>query len=49
MRSVNIDIPVAIAHNHSKLEMCIHEVRLEGMVSQNVDIPPSLYIKKYTN
>ena len=41
-----MDISAAIAFRSSKFEMCIHEIRLEGSVSQNFEIGPSFYLRK---
>ena len=35
---LNMDISAAVALSCSKFEMCIHEIHMEGSVSQNFDI-----------
>ena len=46
---LNMDISAAIALSCSKFEMCIHEIYMEGSVSQNFDIGPSFYLRKCRN
>ena len=46
---LNMDISAAIALSCSKFEMCIHEIDVEGSVSQNFDIGPSFYLRKCRN
>ena len=46
---LNMDISVAIAFSSSKFEMCIHEIHMEGSVSQNFEIGPSFYLRKCRN
>ena len=46
---VNNDMSVAIAHSLMKLSTCIHEIQMEGSVSQNFDIGPSLNFIKSRN
>ena len=42
---LNMDISVAIVFSSSKFEMWIHEIHMEGSVSQNFDIGPSFYLR----
>ena len=46
---LNKDISGAIAFSSLKFEMCIHEIHVEGSVSQNVDIGLSFYLRKCRN
>ena len=46
---LNMDISAAIAFSPSKFEMCIHEIHMEGSVSQNVDNGPRFYLRKCRN
>ena len=44
-----MDISAAIAFSSSKFEMCIHEIHMEGRVSQDFDIGLSFYLRKCRN
>ena len=46
---LNKDISATIAFSSSKFEMCIHEIHMEGTVSQNCIIGPSFYLRKFRN
>ena len=46
---LNMDISAAIAFSSSKFEICFHEIHMEGSMSQNFDIGPSVYLRKCRN
>ena len=45
----NMDNSVAIIHRPLKYVMCIHEIMMEGSVSQNSDLGPSFCFMKCRN
>ena len=46
---LNIDISLPISYKPFKFSTCIHEIWLQGSVSQNIDLGPSFDFIKYRN
>ena len=46
---LNMKNSVAIIHRPSKFGMCLHEIKMEGRVSQNSDLGPSFCFMKCRN
>ena len=45
----NMDISLAISHKPFKFSACIHEIWMQGSVSQNFDLGPSFDFMKCRN